>query len=157
MNEWTVTMAGKDLHSLHLHLREVHMARGGSHRSSSWHWLQGLPSRVYPSSHSKVTLSPEWYTFLIFSSFWIPFIICGRLQFTSEIRKIKKEIDTLLLIVSWNFAFSKDESCLPSKIIDTSPTTSYYLKFSDFPFYVKQGNINVLLIIILNYHTLNYC
>lgn len=94
MNEQCMT--GEDLHSLYLllHLPDalVHVARGGSHVLSAWHWLRGLPSRVYPSLHSKVTLSLYRNSWLLSDSFQIPFVNSGRLHFTSEIRKIRREL-----------------------------------------------------------------
>lgn len=71
----------------HLHLRYLQIARGGFHWWSSWHWLWGLPSKVYPSSHSKVTVAPYRYIFPSWSPFWIPFVSSGKLQFTSAIKK----------------------------------------------------------------------
>lgn len=137
-------VTGKDMHSLYLHLLDTHVPRGGSHVSSSWHWLQGLPSRIYPSSHTKVTLCPYWNTLLISRSFWIPFINGGRLHFTSGIRKIRRKLIFYweLLVIS---AISNTKICDPkptfpsakiSQELLTTPT-SYDLKLSDFNFLGK--------------------
>lgn len=75
----------------------VHVARGGSHVLLAWHWLWGLPSRVYPSLHSKVTLSLYRNSWLMSNFFQIPLVNSGRLHFTSEIRKIRRKLINLVI------------------------------------------------------------
>lgn len=145
MNEQCMT--GEDLHSflLLLHLPDVlvHVARGGSHVLSAWHWLRGLPSRVYPSLHSKVTLSRNRNSCLMSNSFQIPFVNFGRLHFTSEIRKLE---GNWYFIENFScnyhngktydspppnlFPFSKEGSCFQSRKLDSPSLNIVWFKIN---------------------------